>query len=631
VVSSASFSAHIGVLIFSKRNLARNHFLLRFCAIMSSQTYLLSSIGLVTAAMVFQMSSKKSAEPARSQKAESRRAAIAAVQSRLQGVSVSDDLPYLSQDATGIVSNIISKKEGWTAQSVMEAYIRSAIRAQEASNPLTEILFAEALTEAKAMDARFAQTGEAEGPLHGVPISLKDHFDVKGRDSSLGFSKYCNQPAEEDSDVARIIRKAGGIIFTKTNVPQTMLAFECSNPVFGVTSNPYSQNHTSGGSSGGEGVLAGSDGSALCIGSDIGGSLRIPAHYSGCYGLKPCYGRFPTAGNRPLNPGFESVSVSYGPMGRSIEDLKLMCKTMFDASEAENLWRFSKSPAPPLPWRDVKLPQKLKFGYVRTNTFLPISPACQRAVDMSVDALRTAGHECVEVKFPDVTAAMRLFVAMSSADGYSGLLSHIENDPAEQFLFLLRLQGFLGTTLLGFLTRLVALTDPITASVLGTAGTKSVANLLKAQAERADYACKVRKLLWQELALDGLICPTQATPAIPIGTGWNLAFMAIETILWNIVDSSVGVIPVTKLDPNLDSITPQWSANNAQGAKLLHKAVYGSKGIYDVKAMNGLPIGVQVVGSAWEEERTLAMMQVLDDALGPREFGPGKFTKAKRN
>lgn len=106
-----------------------------------------------------------------------------------------------------------------------------------------------------------------------------------------------------------------------------------------------------------------------------------------------------------------------------------MSKTMVDCSNA--LWR-SQQGILPIPWReDIQLPKKLRIGYFKTDDFLPASPACQRAVDMSVEALRQAGHECVEVSIPNMKKAMMLFVAMTSADGYESLLSHLDGDPSE--------------------------------------------------------------------------------------------------------------------------------------------------------------------------------------------------------
>ena len=120
--------------------------------------------------------------------------------------------------------------------------------------------------------------------VHGLPITLKDQIAVAGFDSSLGFSFEANKPNEVDASLVTILRAAGAVPFCKTNIPQTMLSFESGNPIFGTTTNPHDRLRTSGGSSSGEAAMLGSDGVALGFGSDIGGSLRIPAHFSGCFG-----------------------------------------------------------------------------------------------------------------------------------------------------------------------------------------------------------------------------------------------------------------------------------------------------------------------------------------------------------
>lgn len=115
----------------------------------------------------------------------------------------------------------------------------------------------------------------------GVPVSFKDTYNISGYDSSLGMSMFVSKPSLEDSALVKMIKDMGAVILFKTNVPQTLFAFECSNPIFGRTFNPFSATYTCGGSSGGEAVSLASNSSALGFGSDIGGSLRIPAHYCG--------------------------------------------------------------------------------------------------------------------------------------------------------------------------------------------------------------------------------------------------------------------------------------------------------------------------------------------------------------
>ncbi|XP_023344204.1 fatty acid amide hydrolase 1 [Eurytemora carolleeae] len=132
---------------------------------------------------------------------------------------------------------------------------------------------------------------EQRGSLYGLPISVKECFFVKGYDATIGLSGLINKPALEDSPYVKFIKDAHGIPFCLTNIPQTMVSYSCSNPVYGNTCNPHDLLRTPGGSSGGEGALIAAGASLLGIGSDIGGSLRIPSHFSGVVGLKPTNGR----------------------------------------------------------------------------------------------------------------------------------------------------------------------------------------------------------------------------------------------------------------------------------------------------------------------------------------------------
>jgi amidase len=158
-------------------------------------------------------------------------------------------------------------------------------------------MIAEALNTAQEHDAYQSRTGTTLGPLHGIPYTLKDTFDVSGYDSSLGFSSLSNLPAHQDSVLHATLSRLGGILLAKTNIPQTLLAFECNNPIFGKTENPVVRGFTSGGSSGGEAAVLGRNGSAIGFGSDIGGSLRIPTGWCGIFALKTVHGRFTKRGH----------------------------------------------------------------------------------------------------------------------------------------------------------------------------------------------------------------------------------------------------------------------------------------------------------------------------------------------
>lgn len=184
--------------------------------------------------------------------------------------------------------------------------------------------------------------------------------------------------------VIATLRAAGAIIFAKTNVPQTLLAFESSNPLWGRTLSPWSVAHTAGGSSGGEGALLAADGAALGVGTDVGGSIRIPSGYCGIYGLKPGHGRVSYHGSIGVsalayarsfscisiwvgpNPGFEAVHAVAGPMGRSVADLERMSRVLFGKQGSGHGY----FPAP-VPYRDVTLPEKLRFGYYLNGALVP--------------------------------------------------------------------------------------------------------------------------------------------------------------------------------------------------------------------------------------------------------------------
>ncbi|GAA6027578.1 hypothetical protein JCM8097_007932 [Rhodosporidiobolus ruineniae] len=544
----------------------------------------------------------------------------------------------LSATAPQIVDNIKTRQPGWTAETVMLAYIRSASQAQAATNALTEIMFTHALKAAQDMDKEFEHTGEIVGPLHGVPISLKDQINVAGVDSTIGFTHQINHPAKEDATVVQILRAAGAIPFVKTNVPQTMLSFECANPLFGITRNPYDPSRIPGGSSGGEAALLASDGSPLGIGSDVGGSLRIPAHFSGCFSLKPSSPRLPSSGCRSSNPGSEVVRTSLGGMGRSIADLELVHRVLCDASEE----RARTESVLPLKWRKVELPEKLRFGYFVHDGFCRASPACERAVLETAEALRREGHEVVEFEPPSPLDAMELFVALTSAGRYSTLLSGLLGDPQESSLWLVtvgpRLPAFVRSTLAWVLDAVVG--DEKMARLLRASRGKSVTELQEWQHKRDVYVKKARKQLWEEHAFDAVLCAPQATPALKHGETWNLSPLAIGTILWNIIDTTVGLVPVTRVSPSLDSLPPSsswWARQSAApGCKLVEARVYGSQatggtgGVYDAEEMEGMPVGVQVVGRQWDEERVVKVMGVVDEALGERGFGPGEFARRRR-
>ncbi|KAI9509118.1 amidase [Russula earlei] len=531
---------------------------------------------------------------------------------------------YLNATASQIVDNISSG--AWTASSVLEAYIARAAQVHGLTNCLTEVYFEEAKQDARRLDDEFAETGHLKGPLHGVPMSVKDQFDVKGSDSTIGYTQWANKPAERDAAVVEILRAAGAVVVAKTNVPQTMLAFECCNPLWGRTCNPWSTAHTAGGSSGGEGALLAADGAALGMGTDVGGSIRIPSGYCGIFALKPGQGRVGYAGSVDPNPGFEAVRAVAGPMGRSVADLERVTRVLLGERRA----RHDYFPAP-VPYRDVTLPESCGSDGVVKG-----SPACHRAVLETVEALRKVGHECVEIEGPDSARALELFGAITSSDGYQKLTEHLGPDKKESALFLILLGPRLPNFVRNFASWVIRnfVGDAKYATLLAPMRKKSLLQYYNYVADKLAFERETRTSLWGDApdrAFDAVVCPVQAIPALPHGGCDRLSPLACSTVMYNVMDSPVGVVPVTRVDPARDDLSDEWRAASGNGSKLIEGDIYGRKGAYDARAMEGLPVGVQIVGQPWEEEKVLAIMHVVDAALGPRGFGPGSWAPNKQS
>jgi Asp-tRNA(Asn)/Glu-tRNA(Gln) amidotransferase A subunit family amidase len=188
-------------------------------------------------------------------------------------------------------------------------------------NCLTEIFFDQALARAKEMDEYKATNGKTIGPLHGLPISLKDSFNVKGIMTTIAYVSFMSHPpAESNSSLVDLLLQQGAVFYVKTNIPQGMMMADSDNPLFLRTLNPHKLSLTAGGSTGGEGALIALRGSVMGTGTDIAGSIRIPALCNGIYGFKPTSGRVPFAGKKaPGRIGSPSTILpTIGPEGHSI-------------------------------------------------------------------------------------------------------------------------------------------------------------------------------------------------------------------------------------------------------------------------------------------------------------------------
>ncbi|KAK2609297.1 hypothetical protein QQS21_002078 [Conoideocrella luteorostrata] len=349
---------------------------------------------------------------------------------------VTEEIPLMT-DAREIVGAI--ERGQTTARNVTQAFIHRAVQTHRNTNCLTEIAFTNALERANELDDYVQRNGKVAGPLHGVPITMKDQFNVKGLDTTLGYVGRAFDPATKSAVLVDILESLGAIIIAKSNIPQSIMWCETDNPLWGRTTNPRKSSYTPGGSTGGEAVLLSCDASILGWGTDIGGSIRIPAHMMGLYGLKPSTqsARLPYRGVPVSTEGQEHVPSSVGPMARSMETLTVATKYVIDAQP----WKMDPR-CVPIPWRaelyDEMLDRPLTVGVLLDDGVVQPHPPISRVLKNAIELLRSAGHdiilwnatlhqECIEVMDRFYTADGGEDIKTSISKGGEPLIPHVES------------------------------------------------------------------------------------------------------------------------------------------------------------------------------------------------------------
>ena len=265
-------------------------------------------------------------------------------------------------------------------------------RHNPALNAIVTLLPEEAMKRAREADAALADN-TYWGPLHGVPITIKDAFDIANVRTTAGA--FPNNVSKSDAVAVARLRVAGAVILGHTNVPVMLTDWQSYNPIFGTTNNPWNLGRTPGGSSGGEVAALAAGLTYLSLGSDVGGSIRVPAHFCGVFGHKPSLNVVPLAGSVPPPSGSPPVppatmSVA-GPLARSAADLKLALELLGGPNPDESsAYRWSLPQA-----RGTRL-SDYRVGYVLDDPLCPVASDVKDVMVEAVDALRRAGARLVE-------------------------------------------------------------------------------------------------------------------------------------------------------------------------------------------------------------------------------------------
>ncbi|KAK5123207.1 putative amidase [Meristemomyces frigidus] len=529
--------------------------------------------------------------------------------------SVVQDFPHTSGFFTGreltitesTASDVVAKiaAQEWSAEEVTKAICKRAAVAQQLLNCVTEIYFEEAIGRARELDVYQKQhDGKTVGPLHGLPISFKDQFNLPGVDSTIGYISYADKPATTPSTLVQLLTSAGAIPYVKSNVPATLMMGESVNNVFGRTLNPRNRSLTTGGSSGGESALVTFRASFLGVGTDIGGSIRHPASYTGLFALRPSHGRvsYQQAVNTYL--GQEAVRSCAGPLCRSPADISLFMRSL----AAQEPW-LSDPQALPIPWRTELeiLPAQLCFGFGMGDGHVTPTPPLRRAMEITKAKLEAAGHKVIDFTPHEMPEASEIITEMWSADNGQGFQR--DTDASGEPLHP-QLERWLGHS-------------AAEAQLKTGEKPQSVFDTWQNQHRRALLAQRWLER-WQATAketgtgrpIDGLIMPSTPFPAIRHDGGYPWHWGAMSPLL----DLATGVFPVTKVDLEKDKVPADWQPISAKDKEVME---YLNNSLTSILHADGRPenhsnalIGLALIARRLEEEKVTAMLEVMKDVVG---------------
>lgn len=490
---------------------------------------------------------------------------------------------------------------------VVEAHIDRIERVNTVLNAVVVKRYEAARVEAREADERRAR-GEPLGPLHGVPITIKESLDLVDTPSTFGLQARANILAGQDDPYVARIRQAGAIILGKTNVAQLLYYIESDNPVYGRTNNPWNLDRSPGGSSGGQAAIIAAGGSPMGLGTDIGGSIRVPATSCGIAGLKPTAGRIPDVGRYSEPIGEQAIVSQTGVLARRVVDVALGLEILNGGRNPEV--------EPPMPLGDPGAVDisRLRVAFYTDDGTFQVAPAVRRAVLEVAEALKDRGARVTAWSPPDVPHALDLFFGIMGADGGRGIIQTLgkdKRDPRVATLLFMGQRSRPTITALGGLLRLLGqqgLADSI--RNFGYKDTWHYWQLVEAQ---MDYQRRFLEALDRADGgpFDLILCPACSLPAVTHGSARDLIVAGGYAALYNLLGYPTGVVPVTRVRAD-EEVGRASSKDRVQ--QTARKVELGS---------TGLPVGVQVVARPWREHVALAAMQAIEEIVSTRSDYPG--------
>lgn len=496
---------------------------------------------------------------------------------------------FMNLGATDLAA-LIARGE-LSAREVTDAKIAVIEQRNPQLNALVAQRFDAARQDARQIDARRAKGGPLP-PLAGVPTTIKDVIDVEGLPSTSGLATRRDHRAACDDHAVALLRQAGAVVLGKTNVAQLLIFTEADNPLHGRCNHPQDATRSPGGSSGGEAALIAVGGSALGLGTDIGGSVRVPAAFCGIASIRPTAGRLPDPGRLSVPAGQLGVQSQLGPMARRVADLEAALRVL--------------NPAPfALPASDGVDVSRLRVGVYEHDGVFLASPGVRRAVREAAAALKAAGATVVDFKLPDPHEAQAIFYGSLSADGGAGMKRLLRGNRRDVRVFQLLASASLPRPLRAGIASLVrGLGQKHLATVLDSVGGRSVDAMWQLVERQADYRLRFEQAMnaSDAGALDLLVGPPVATPAFTHGATKDLGLPGVYSLLYNVLGYPAGVVPMGKVKSGEESDRP---ASKDIAEKTAAKVESGSA---------GLPLAVQVAARPWCEHQVLAAMRVIESS-----------------
>ncbi len=496
----------------------------------------------------------------------------------------------------------------------------------------------EARAEARAADERRAR-GDALGALHGVPVSIKESQDVAGTPATYGLPSRDDDVAATDGASVARWRDAGAIVLGKTNVSQLLIYLESDNPLYGRTNNPWNLARTPGGSSGGEGALIAAGGSPLGLGTDIGGSLRVPAAFCAIVSLKPTTGRLDDTSRIDAFAGMRAIVSQEGPLARTTADVALgyrlacgddvmgrrIASRSTDSSDAADVSarrvRFANDARAFADAYDTRgdvaalhaRVRGLRVGWYGSAGMLAASPALARASREAADLLAKLGAHVVSFLPPRVEDAMAIFYGLLSADGTERASTTLGDNPRDPRVAQLFDIASKPRAQLAAIERLLTLGGQRQiASVVrnyGYTDTHHYWQLIEAQRAYADLFERAMDTS-DGGALDVIIAPPVGLPALVHGAAADVLTAGAYAPLYNLLGYPTGTLPFTRVRASEES---HRRPSRDRVERAAAKTERGSA---------GLPVGVQIVARPWCEDLVLDVMAALESLVRGRDDFP---------